>query len=181
MRNDVIIHMQNSVLCTVRQRKRQQSTHWTQADKLPSGESTLRPDERLPLGDEFFSGKALNVDNDWEILRFRFDLGAKRVLSLDFFFTSEGWLSDCVSASASLSTETRLEEETMADAESENPSFFLRRTLSFSLEMRELGLSCIERSSMLAEMLFLRNWTSSSTSPRGLSSFPVLSTSLNQL
>lgn len=90
-------------------------------------------------------------------------------------------MSDCESGSASLSVRTWLTEGTIAEAESEKPSFFFPRTLSFSLEMRERGLSCIERSNMLADMLFLINWTSSSTSPRALSSFPDLSTSLNQL
>lgn len=140
----------------------------------------MRPDERLPLRDEFFSGRVPSVDMDCETLRCRFDFGAKRVLSLDFIFTPPDWLSDCVSASPSLSVSTVL-EGTMAEAESEKPSFFFPRTLSFSLEMRERGLSCMERSNMLADMLFLMNWISSSTSPRSLSCFPLLSTSLNQL
>lgn len=143
----------------------------------------MRPDERLPLRDEFFSGSVPSVDMDWEMLRCKFDLGAKRVLSLDFFFASGDWCdwSDCASASPSLSVRTWLTEGTIADAESEKPSFFFPRTLSFSLEMRERGLSFMERSNMLADKLFLINWISSSTSPRALSSFPALSTSLNHL
>ncbi|KAA8592368.1 hypothetical protein FQN60_017823 [Etheostoma spectabile] len=118
---------------------------------------------------------------DCERFRCKLDLGAKRDLSLDFFFTPGDWSRDCASASPSLSVRALLTEGTIAEAESEKPSFFFPRTLSFSLEMRERGLSCMERSNMLADMLFLINWMSSSTSPRTLSSFPLLSTSLNQL
>jgi len=66
-------------------------------------------------------------------------------------------LSDCASASSSLSDGPWVTGGTMAEAESEKPSFFFPRTLSLSLEMRERGLSCIERSNMLADMLFLMN------------------------
>ncbi|KAG9353969.1 hypothetical protein JZ751_012093 [Albula glossodonta] len=69
---------------------------------------------------------------------------------------------------------------TMAEAESDNPPF-LPRILSFSLPIRERDLPCVDRSNMLAVMLFLMNWMSRRTSPLSLSAFPFLSRSLNHL
>lgn len=48
--------------------KRQKCQHMVHSEykniMLPSGESTLRPDERLLLRDEFFSGRVPSVDMD---------------------------------------------------------------------------------------------------------------------
>lgn len=135
------------------------------------------PDERLPLRDEFFAGRVPRVDMDCELFRCKLDLGAKRFFSFDFFFSPEVRVEESESLSPSLSVRTWL----IAEPESEKLSFFFIRTLSFNLDMRERGLSRIERSTMLADMLFLMKVMLSRTSPRSLSAFPLLSTNWNQL
>lgn len=85
MSHDVTVDMQSTFIYVALSK---QTVHTEQREiKLPSGESTLRPDERLPLRDEFFSGRDPSVDMDCEMLRCKFDFGAKSVLNLDFFFT----------------------------------------------------------------------------------------------
>ncbi len=142
---------------------------------LPSGESTLRPDDLLLLSELFFSGRVPRVDMDWDTFLWRFVFGLNKDLSFDSFLG----LSEPPSPSPSLSVLT--EDGTIADAESDRPSFFFPRILSLSLPMPERGLSVMERSNMLAVRLFRMNWMSRRTSPRSFSCFPFLSTSLYQL
>lgn len=142
---------------------------------LPSADSSLRPEDRLLLSELFFSGSVPRVDMDWDTPRWRFVFGPKRVLNLDDFFNLGESVLPASSSSLSVSTWTT------AEAESDSSSFFLPQTLSLILEIRERGLSVMERSNMLAVMLFRVNWISKRTSPLSLSAFPLLSASLYQL
>lgn len=105
---------------------------------------------------------------DWESGVFcKFDLENK-VLIFDFFF-----LSFEEEDSSSLSTEGVV-LGTMADAVSDALSLCFPLILSFSFPNGLRDLSFMERSNMLAVMLFLMNWISTSISPRSLSFFPGL-------
>lgn len=104
---------------------------------------------------------------DWESGVFcKLDLENK-VLIFDFFFLSfEG-------DSSSLSTEGDVLGR-MAEAVSEALSLFFPLILSFSFPNGFRDLSFTDRSNMLAVMLFLINWMSTSISPRSFSFFPGL-------
>lgn len=107
------------------------------------------------------------TDMDWESGVFcKFDL-ENRVLIFDFFFLS------LEEDSSSLSTEGVV-LGTMAEVVSDALSLFFPLILSFSFPKGFRDLSFMERSNMLAVMLFLINWISTSISPRSLSFFPGL-------
>lgn len=61
------------------------------------------------------------------------------------------------------------------------PSCFRPFILSFSLEKGERGFSFMERSNMLAVMLFLMNWMLSWMRPRSFFFFPGLDSNVYQL
>lgn len=130
--------------------------------------SSSHLDWRSPARSRTLSGLEVGrTDMDWESGVFcRLDL-ENSVLIFDFFFLS--FEKD----SSSLSTEGVV-LGTMAEAVSEALSLFFPLILSFSFPNGLRDLSFMERSNMLAVMLFLINWMSTSISPRSLSFFPGL-------
>lgn len=102
--------------------------------------------------------------------------GARRkgFFGLDFICTSPLENSELASAMWELGM--------IAEDVSENvPSFFLPFILSFNFAKGDLVLSFIDKSNMLAVILFLMNWILTFISPLFLALFPCLDSNLNHL
>jgi len=70
---------------TLQTRNKEEEEEEEEESASPSGESTLRPEDRLPLREDSFEGRVPKVDMDWEMFLCKLDLGANSNLSLDFF------------------------------------------------------------------------------------------------